>query len=371
MKYTAEQIDEFLDSLYEDYKEPCKRVIEKIIEEQKHLSKSDRLVKACAIFYVLAEQEAKTKGEPTPELKDYIQGFIPNISELLDTATVKAHNPKNYVMPNHKIVNAIVKFGGAGYDEIAATKVITKAPEIQTKATLQYDDGNIDLPKNYTQYDRAVLNAICSLHEAGNTHFTAMMVYRVMTGKAREIRVTPQTIAAVTRSIEKQRRAIVKINGTEELKRRKIEGAESLIFDEHILNLRKTQAVINGALVECYSILKTPILYEYCQYTRQIITVPLKLLDTKTVRNTPDVIAFKEYLLRQIELIKNSHRNNNKMLYATIFSECGVNATDKSVAKRYRGYINNLLSEWVAMGHIKAYKEYKQGNKITGVEIKP
>lgn len=371
MKYDKKRIDEFFEITYEKYKDQ----LEPFFKEVATLSiPEENIVKLKEAFLLafLMRDEDVLNGHPSKDIVEYVKEFASEIpAYFTQPLSIKTHIPKSFVMPNHKVVASLTAKGSSGEFDIDLKNIIPKDPEIKTSVSLSFDfDENIDLPKNYTQYDRAVFNAICSLYEAGNTHFTPATVYRVMTGKNREINITPQTISAVTRSIEKQRRSTVKIDGTTELQKRKVDGAEKLTFDSNILNLDKVTAIVNGNEGEYYYFLRSPILYDYCKYTRQIITVPLNLLDTKTVKNTSEIIVIKEYLLRQIELIKNGYRNNSKMLYDTIFKECGISMTDRSIAKRYRGYIEKLLQEWVEMKHIKAYKEYKQGNKIAGIEVK-
>lgn len=359
MTYSEEQFRE----IYNRYKELCDSVSVDILKLRKGFTKKE--IEDTALIYVLACAEATFQGKEPPKLEEYITEFLDVRKPILENLT--AHSPTSFIMPNHKIVNAISKYGT--FEEIAATKVISKAPEIETKATLHFDD-NITLPKNYTQYDRAVLNAICSLYNAGNKAFTPIMVFRSMTGRTNDETIEPSVLKAVTESIEKQRRAIVKIDGTEELTRRKVPGVESLTFDENILNLTAATIKVNGVKTKGYIFVNKPVLYRYCETTKQIITVPIQLLNTKSIKNTPDIIVIREYLLRQIELIKKGIRNNKKILYETVFEECGITVNNKTVAKRYRDYISRLLEAWIEKGYIKAYKEYKKGNKFMGVEIK-
>ena len=392
MKYDKKRIDEFFEITYEKYKDELEPFFkgldnslliqsklpipeektEQIKEQTEELEKYVKMSKEAILLAFLMRDEEILNGHTPKDIKEYVKEFISNSPMLFgQPASIKTHIPKNLVMPNHKVMASLPVMGADGEFDINLAKIIPKDPDIKTRVSLSFDfDEKVDLPKNYTQYDRAVFNAICSIYEEGTTHFTPSMVYRVMTGKTKDLKITPQTISAVTRSIEKQRKSTVKIDGTAELKKRKIENAEELTFDSNILNLDKVTAVVNGAKTECYCFLRSPMLYDYCKCTRQIITVPLKLLDTKSVRNTSDIIVIKEYLLRQIELIKKGYRNNSKMLYDTVFKECGISITDRSVTKRYRGYIEKLLQEWVEMKHIKAYNEHKQGNKVVGIEVK-
>ena len=362
-----ELLEEYINSIYEDYKELCDAVISEILKHKKSLDKDNKFVKACAVFYVLGNDEARLNNKAETDLKEYIDSFIPEITSLIENSI--AHSPKSFVMPNHKVINAISKSGVEGYSEIeiAATKVLKKYPEIKTTATLIFDE-NINLPKNFNQYDRAVFNAVCSLYEAGNRSFTPTMVFRTMTGRTNEEFIKPSNLTRVIKSIEKQRTALVKIDCDSEFEKRNLPRVKA--FDDYILPIKSATIVINGTETKGYVFWGKPMLYEYCEATKQIITVPIHLLNTKTVKSTPEIIVIKEYLLREINNKKKNHRNNNKMRYDTIFSECGIEIADRTKEKRYRDYIKRLLEEWKTMDHIKAYKEYTQGRKIVGIEIK-
>jgi hypothetical protein len=126
----------------------------------------------------------------------------------------------------------------------------------------------------------------------------------------------------------------------------------------------------NGNEVWGLKINYEPILYTYNRIKNHILSIPLAILDTKTVNSTEEIIVIKEYLIKQIELLKNNHRHNALLRYDTIFKETGSNNnTGRTQTKRLRDGIKNLLKEWEEMKYIKTYKEKKQGNKNIGLEI--
>ena len=68
--------------------------------------------------------------------------------------------------------------------------------------------------------------------------------------------------------------------------------------------------------------------------------------------------------------MKKGHRNNYKILYSTIYSECGLEEpTDRTIKSRDRETIKKMLDYWKSHSYIKGYKDSKDSNKITGIEI--
>jgi hypothetical protein len=196
------------------------------------------------------------------------------------------------------------------------------------------------------------------------------MVYRAVNGMTENEKVSPQSLEAVRNSLDKSRFMRLKVDFTEEAKARNLDIDKAEI-DSNLLEARVITVEAGGNKVDAYKIHETPVLYEYSQRTRQIVSVPLKLLDTKeAMRNTEEMIPVKEYLIRRIEVMKRAKNMSNKIVYDTIFEEVGIIITDKKQKQRIRGYIQSILSLWQARdNYIKDFKEYKVGNSTKGIEI--
>jgi hypothetical protein len=368
---------------FEDYGEELNEILRIIIKKRPEYASEKNLIEFFAIQYLEAVLYTKDANIEPPDIEAYISLYIPSASQLTFDAietlaqingAVTTQKLKNFVLPNHKLMHELVKKGEAGSGDVgvefSVENVMPAFPDIKTTATLIYDE-NVELPKNYTLYDRAVFNAICSLYEAGIKSFTPAMVFRAMTGRenTEAIRESNSNLKRIQASIERQRTALVKINCKDEFEKRKLPFKA---FDENILMASGFgDIVVNGMLTKGYVLKYEPILYSYCKATTQVITVPIHLLNTKTVKNKPDVIVIKEYLIRQIELLKKGKRHNKKMLYETIFTECGISfeSKDRTEQKRDRDCIKKILEEWKEKQYIKAYREYTQGRKVMGVEI--
>lgn len=149
-----------------------------------------------------------------PSYFEDFQKIYTNAKEISNIQSVK---PKNALMLNNKLSLELTKdFINQGEQSInVAAK--NKAP-ITIYASMNYNDKNISLSRDFTAYDREIHNAVISLYVAGNTTFTADMVYRAMNGLTNSEKVSPQAIEVVTQSIEKSRVTKLTINVMEHVK---------------------------------------------------------------------------------------------------------------------------------------------------------
>jgi hypothetical protein len=196
------------------------------------------------------------------------------------------------------------------------------------------------------------------------------MVYRAINGMTEAEYVKPTAIEAVINSLDKSRFMRLKIDFTEEAKVRGLPVEETEI-ESYLLTADKIKVKTGGHLMEAYQINRIPILYQYAQRTKQILSIPPKLLDTKeATRNTEEIISIKEYLIRRIEIMKNDKSMSNKIVYDTIFEEVNIIIKRYTERDRYRRYIKDILSLWEKRdNYIQGFKEYTVGKSFKGVEI--
>lgn len=246
--------------------------------------------------------------------------------------------------------------------------------KITTPVVLYYNDNDPNLNfrtiKPWSAYDRAVHDAVATLYEAEYQYFTPAMVYRVMNGLTEDETVSPQAQGAVTKSLEKARMIRLMVNYSDvhnAYKKNTTKSGEEFTVDSQVLDIKRFRAKAGGAVFIAYEFLGKPLLLEYAQITKQILNIPFDLLNTKSIKNTEDVIVIKSYMLRQIEAIKRNRRNNH-IRYSSIYAELGIeDPEDRSLRGtlyRRRQAIHKLLNEWTEKRYIKGYEEYdKKGSK--------
>ena len=293
---------------------------------------------------------------------------------------LKSVLPQNHVKPVNKFANEITRdFLNRGRQALVVSRANAKQ-EIVTKATLAYMDENVSLSGRikFTPYDREVHDGVITLFEAGNNIITPIMVYRAMNGMTDTEYVSPQAIGAVTRSLDKSRRIMVSIDYSQEAKSYETnvrKGNIKTTYEGFLLACDKITVKIAGQNREAYKLLRKPILYEYAQVTKQVITVPTALLRTKeAVRGTEEVIVIRGYLLRQIMGMKSKYfLRSNRITYDGVYAELDMDGlAGKALAnktQKIRGHVSALLEEWTQQKFIKDFSVYKEGNKHRGVII--
>ena len=292
---------------------------------------------------------------------------------------LKSIIPENHIKPNNKLANKITKdiVDEGEFNLVVSGKKAKQ--EVLTKVMLYYDENKIKLSgrEKFMPYDREVYDGVVSLYEAGNELITPTMVYRAMNGLIETEKISPQALETVEKSLDKSRFIRINIDYTDEAKLYN-KNVEKTKYEGYLLAAEKITMKINGQEYEGYKLLRKPILYEYAQISGQIITVPMKLLQTKdAVRSTDEVIVIRGYLLRQIEWIKNDKtiRNNNNVTYQSIYDELGISRTDldskayENKTRKIRNHVKAVLYEWQGEGYILKYMEFKEGNSIKGVSI--
>lgn len=309
-----------------------------------------------------------------PEYKELEIAELFKVLDKKDLTTLKSIIPNNYIIPNNKLANNLTKdFLGMG--ELALT-VIKGKNEVFTTVTMNYDDEGIKIyAKNgFSPYDRCILNSICTLYEAGNKEFIPSMVYRCMNNLTNTEYISPQAVGAVTKSIDKMSTMVCKIDWTNEAKKRGINIDNGLLHGS-LIAIKKLTVTTGGKTVEAYTLLDKPILYGYAQATKQVITVPIKLLQTKeAIRSTENVIVIREYLLRRIEVMKRSseHKSSNqinKIKYGSVYDDLGLINPTKQKSEKVRDAVKKLLSYWREEKYIINFTEYKEGKTIKGIDI--
>ncbi|MDO5112329.1 MAG: hypothetical protein Q4E65_08495 [Clostridia bacterium] len=304
----------------------------------------------------------------------------------MDLENIISILPTEYVMANTRLSDEL----SSGKTEEGEHDIVVKAPKkksdkpVLTKAILTFGDDKAVITatrQKYTPYDSAVYSGIITLFEAENNIFTPAMVYRAMNGLTDSEYVNPSTLSKVAKSIEKNRKSQLAIDFTDEARqymRAYEEPARDFktTYEGNLLVADKITVKNNGVEQTAYKILRKPILYEYAQTVEQVISVPIKLLQTKgSVRSTEDVIVLREYLLRQIENYRRRHREGSfSISYLSVYEVCGVSAEShkniKDKHKKIRSHTEALLSEWQKQSYIKHFENQRDGTRsIASVQI--
>lgn len=329
-----------------------------------------------------------TKSDKVPaSVTDLLQKLINDESITADEVREKLPQlisiiPQSHIMPNNKLANKLTSFTSDLLFEAEAIDLVVSGrnkSEVTTRCILSYEGDNLQLSSRqpFTEYDRSVADAVTSLYEYGDeSHIiTAATVYRAMVHDTSTETPSSQSLGAVTRSLDKMRFVRVQIDCTEELKRRNVSLDGSQItggkIDTYLLALEKIEVMAGGKKVTAYRIMKAPILYDYARLTKQVLTVPAKLLDVPNVSNTEGRISVKNYLLRRISVMKGKTPQSNRILFTNVYDVAGKPDADKKEKERLRKYALTVLDYWKKESFIKGYELVKDGKTIAAVDITP
>ena len=305
---------------------------------------------------------------------------LKNSIELSSPEVLKSVVPKKHTKPNNKLANTISKepMIGEGTIELVVSSKQARN-EVRTKVMLEFNKQYVELWggwEQFTPYDREVYDGVVSLYAAGNTIINPAMVYRAMNGLTETEKVSPQALEAVRKSLDKSMHLYTILDYTAEA-RMYNKDIKKTTYEGYLFAASKAVVTINGEEHEAYKILDTPILYKYAQVSGQILTVPIKMLNTKNaVRSTEEVTVIRGYLLRQIGWMRdNNSTRSDHITYQGVYDELGVSRADlddmayRNKTRTIRNHATSILDEWKDQGYIIDYVEYKEGAAIQGVMI--
>lgn len=376
-------------------------------EEQRKACDKYGLYEAKYKIYELAEQRADALLETTPQTKEEMQELLKDIKpfsyadylsedirpveekqKLYDALNrlTNISKPAAFSLMNSYVNNQIIGI----WETLAKQKadgqltflplkldvdISGKASKMQVFNYVQLSyDGELSYNKaKITSYDKLILDTVCSIILAGNDQMTLTDIYKVSKGNTKT-RPNQKALDRIELALRKFSGHRLYMDITNEINAQYINtDNEDLLkgtWDRPMLEYEGLELIAaNGSRVKAIKINRKPMLLQYNEAKRQIVTFPTELLDTPE-HFTESYAAIKSYLLKEITLMKKGHRNNYKILYSTIYSECGLEEpTDRTIKSRDRETIKKMLDYWKSHSYIKGYKDSKDGNKITGIEI--
>ena len=356
-------------------------------------------------------------------LRRFIEASNPNPARALETLeriNALAIVPKRMIAPGHKLVNSLTRATRTPEDAIQIVLEVSKRgakKKVTATCVLSYEGDNVKISgrQPFTEYDRNVYNAVVSLYVAGNRVITSDMVWRTMTGKTEQEQPSPALKAAVTKSIDKMRFMRAQIDCSDEFKMRRIEldgkPVNGAGFDDNLLHLSVTWVRAGNNTIRAYEFPQdsrfAPILYQYSAAVKQVINVPIGLLDVKkldkhgkptthSLSYTEQRVIIKGYLLRRIEGMKGKNALKSRNIAFMDYTKDGqtheglytvagypelsqpmpegMTDAEKTKRKNDARYIREdaaaILGYWTASGYIKGFTEYRDGRAVAGFEIK-
>ena len=344
-------------------------------------------------FFAIESIAASLKEETYQAIKESAS----KLSEAIEETAMALHSiiPSKNVIPNNSLINHLQQTAAinVGKHDFSVSNAKKNRSEILAVVQVDYDEEatGVKLITPYmTEYERQVINALCSLWMYGNEKhvFTPDMVYRTMTGQGSRAKVTSGQKSAITRAIHKWENTKITLDFSEETRKRKYTNPDGTPIDgyarkKRFLHIDEITVTAGGETVCAWQLTEEPIILQYCKLSGQFLTLPSDLLDIKDVQNgvlldgsisnNEDRIAVKGNLLRRIFILKYYKKNkmdwNSKILFDTVFCETGLSNASRDKRSDMYSYIKQCLEFWKAKKCIAGYSMIKSGMKITGVNI--
>ena len=299
--------------------------------------------------------------------------------EKCEVATVKSRKPKHFVSPIDKLAQTIFdsRKNSTLYSKPSVDVWVGDKNKTPVSITVSVDITELEKYISFSNdtmlapYNRAIHDAVISLYDAGNTHFTPDMVYHFLNGNSRNDKAPEGFRKSLDEALTKLMRTIITIDAGEEAEAFNLKDFQ---YKGYVLPLTYTRATINGQDCECWKILDRPPLLALAERKSQINRGEANLLNTG-LNATHDNVVITHYLIEQILTMQNEHSDrNNVILYDSIYEYLGIDAPNTNALKQrkldIRKKVKAILDAWVKAGFISGYGEQLDGRKITGLYIR-
>ncbi len=264
--------------------------------------------------------------------------------------------------------------------------------------SLSEDNGIKLSTRKLTPFDMAVLDAVYTIVKDapykldGMPVFTAQMVARALsnTPKSSGVYFTSTRIERIEHCLELLRHVDIKIDCTDEMTRRGIEG-ETCAYTGYLLPLEYVEKGYkfkdNKTHSKVYRLIKEPAIFKYMEATKQYVSVSVKFLQLQDISNTEDSILITRYLACRIMGMKRKRNgmDNPNITYEWYDSKgsvkgmlpaIGYDESGKSKVSRWDKKFTNLhnltfsiLRNFKDNGFIDGFTVNKKDGKPVGFKI--
>lgn len=292
-------------------------------------------------------QFLKTVGEVTRLRKAW---------EALPRVTAKP--PKGLYLPVDKVTTKI--FDGkaleAANGQYKYVVSMNQGASVVCVIDIAAPPAGMTFSRELEPYDSRIFGGYVSMLRAGNQFFT---VRQILLAAGFGPNPNKEQYARANASLTKMSQTKIYLNNKKEVEvypKYKL----TVVKDENLLEFHRESAIVNGALTESLLMpLTYPALATFTEARKQFTEVPRKVLESP-VKKTDVNIALENYILRRIADMDHNADHSKKMLFNTIFKECGINAEDTRTGRyqraKARETVHSLLDHYKATGHIKGYR---------------
>lgn len=341
------------------------------------------------------EQKNDTKRYLKPS-----ERFVPEIETTIEHANIGAeqlslfenitlaHIDKNYIA-NAKVVNDLARLP---ISELTAPAEVDVGQNVTVLVEFGIEAG-IELSSNhdFTYFDKAVFDAICTRYEAGDNVFSIRTIYRTMHNYDSSNNPSDIRYNEIMNSIRKMNQIKVSADLTNHVRSYMKKSKEYShlsddeidrmvgfykIGNEPLIDYRTVEAQIQGADTEAIYLVREPFLYTYSKAIKHVQSIPSELLRLgNDKRTTTDRTAIIQYLISRIETMKSQkERSRKKVLHTTqrtirydriyeIVEKIRGEKLSYDVKRTKRAEVNEILSQYKDKGYIRKFDVAKDGGR--------
>ena len=260
--------------------------------------------------------------------------------------------------PNSKIWNMLSEADAHG--QMMMNFKTGKTKDVLVFYSINFDelDPALKISKKLTPYDKRVYIAAAALFNAGNEVITATQIFREMGNSSQP---APEQIQKIWDSLTKMRAAVIQLDNQKETETIKKYGAFK--YDGQLLPFERISAYVNNTLTDAaIHLFREPPLVSFARQRNQVTTISRKLLESP-ISKTEANLQLEDYLLERIgHMKKPNSTTSRKMLYSTIFENCGI--ISRSQKSRAPEKIKRYLEWYKKEGWILGYEMQADGVKI-------
>lgn len=266
--------------------------------------------------------------------------------------------------------------------DIPITEQLEEAISSQKKTPLNrvsLSDDVLDsgiLAKSITEVHIAALGAVLSQLDAGNTVFTAAMLYRAMTAKDAGVFVHRERQEMVDRIMDQLMYTPLKID----MKLYDKFGVDvDASLDGPILPAERIKVNISGQTCTAYQITKVPLIYRFARATKGLTLTPIEMLAVDMNYTNRNIVVLTLLHRRIAPYIYPTDGVYQKpapldISYADIYDAAEEVAEKESTnqavfRRRIRATIAGILDTWVERRYIESWEDIREGRAYIGCRI--
>ena len=208
--------------------------------------------------------------------------------------------------------------------------------------------------EKFDPHDREVALACFSLYTNENFFVTDEQIYRMMIGNSKA-RLRLAEAKRIEQSLIRLMGTIVKIDlsGLRKMnyKTKQSELVGAILPAQFLTNVK----INNSSRTVVQFLGESPVVSVAKIKSNQLITYETALADVGG-RNSPDLIAIKNYVLRRIEECKIHRQLTPTITFDDVFSKNELSTKSKAEKKRYRDFLFRCFEEWQSFNLISSYE---------------